>query len=150
VIGSPVPIVERVLRSDGGMSGTANYSVSDTGTLAYVPTNLLPAAPNGVLALVDRNGVVEKLNVPPAQYRGPDLSPDGRQLAVEIVAADGGSDIWVYNMSGDTALRQLTHGGKSGYPIWTREGNRITFRSNRTGSGGTIGRLQMEAARPSA
>src|SRR4030095_14164732 len=75
VTGSPVPIVERVLRSDGGMSGTANYSVSDTGTLAYVPTNLLPAAPNGVLALVDRNGVVEKLNVPPAQYRGPDLSP---------------------------------------------------------------------------
>jgi eukaryotic-like serine/threonine-protein kinase len=136
VTGSPVPIVERVVRADGGLSGTANYSVSDTGTLAYVPTNLLPVAPDGVLALVDRNGVEEKLKLPPAQYRGADLSPDGHQLAVDIVASDGGSDIWIYNISGDTALRQLTHGGNGGYPIWTPEGNRITFRSNRTGSGG--------------
>ena len=71
VTGSPVAIVEGVSRSDQGMSGTAHYSVSDTGTLAYVPAGPEPAATDGVLALVDRNGVVEKLNVPPAQVQGP-------------------------------------------------------------------------------
>jgi eukaryotic-like serine/threonine-protein kinase len=136
VIGSPVRIVERVSRSLQGVSGTANYSVSDTGTLAYVPAIPEPAPPDGVLALVDRNGVVEKLNVPPAQYRGPHLSPDGRQLAVEIVAGDGQRDIWVYNLLGDTALRQLTQGGNNGHAIWTPEGKRVTFASNRNGSWG--------------
>ena len=136
VTGGPVAIVEGVRRSVRGVSGTANYFVSDTGTLAYVLATQEPAALGGVLALVDRNGVVEKLNVPSAQYRGPHLSPDGRQLAVEILAGDGQSDIWVYDLSRRTALRQVTRGGNNGHPIWTQDSKRITFVSTRDGRSG--------------
>ena len=42
VKGAPVPIVEGVARSNSGRTDTANYVVSDNGTLVYVPSG--PAA----------------------------------------------------------------------------------------------------------
>jgi serine/threonine-protein kinase len=134
--GTPVPIVEGIRRPVGGLSGTADFSVSDTGTLTYTPSTLSSATPLGALALVDVNGVVKKLNLPPAQYRGPDLTRDGRQLAVDIVNSDGRPDVWVYNMSGESALRPLTQGGNSGHPVWTPDSRRITFGSTRDGRPG--------------
>jgi Tol biopolymer transport system component len=136
VTGSPVPIVEGVRRPFGGLSGTADFSVSDTGTLAYVSATVQPATPLSALALVDMSGVVKKLNLSPAEYRGPQLAPDGRQLAVEIVTSDGRRDVWVYNMSGESAPRQLTQGGNSGHPIWLRDSRRVTFESTRDGRSG--------------
>ena len=66
-------------------------------------------APN-TLALVDRKGIVDRFNVPPHFYTHPPLSPDGDRLAVKA-RSDEGSDIWVYDLSDDTAIRRLTQEG---------------------------------------
>ena len=123
VTGGPVPLVP----------GVGNqYALSDSGSLVFVPGGV-GGATDRTLAIVDRNGVVEPLNVPPKDYLSPRLSPDGQTLTVESIEGDG-SVIWVYDLSGETAIQQLTFEGDNQWPIWTPGGQQITFSSDRDGT----------------
>ena len=128
VTGIPVPLVE-----DVGVKelGAANFSISDTGSLAYVSGGRRSS--DQTLALVGRDGAVEPLTVPPARYRSPRLSPDGARLVVQTVEDDGGV-LWLYDLAGDTQIQQLTFDGDNHRPIWTPDGERITFSSDREGT----------------
>ncbi len=132
VSGGPVPIVEGVQRANPpAITASANYGFSDRGTLIYVPGGA--TTQRRILALVDRQGVVETLDAPPNTYLSPRLSPDGSRLAVET-SNEGGSNIWIYDVSGRTQIRQLTQGGRNERPIWTPDGERVTFGSDRDGT----------------
>ena len=128
VTGTPVPLVEGVMVKG---SGPANFRISDQGALVYVrgarPSN------DRTLALVGHDGVVEPLEVPPAEYLSPRVSPDGGKLVVQT-AEDEGGVLWVYDLSGDTQIQQLTFEGDSQRPVWTPDGQRITFSSDRDGT----------------
>ena len=63
------------------------------------------------------------------------LSPDGSRLVVEVTSNEG-SDIWVYELGGNTQIRRLTLEGNNIRPIWTPDGERVTFASNREGTPG--------------
>ncbi len=86
-----------------------------------------------VLALVDRNGLVERLNAPPKEYLSPRLSPAGQTLVVQS-AGENGNVIWVYDLTGDRAIQQLTFEGNNQRPVWTPDSQRITFSSDRDGT----------------
>ncbi len=133
VLGGPVPVIEGVRRAVvlRNSTATANYGFSDRGTLVYVPRSTVGS--RSILALADRSGVVEPLDVPPNNYLTPRLSPDGSRLVVQTTDNEGSSDIWVYDLSGDTQIRQLTLGGNNTHPIWTPDGQRVTFTSDRDG-----------------
>ena len=133
VSGGPVPMVEGVRRalSPATNTATASYGFSDLGTLIYLPGSV---GSRRILALADRNGAVEPLDVPPAEYLNARLSPDGSKLAVEILS-DAGVAIWVYDLSGETAPQRLTLEGNNISPVWTPDGERITFASDRDGGG---------------
>ena len=133
VAGGPVPLVQGV-----ATARFAQYAVSDSGSLAYVLGQVAQDVPSGVLAYVGRDGEIERLSLPPDQYRNPQLSPNGDQLAVEIVGNDGRSAVWVYELSGNTQIRRLTRpqDGSNAYPIWAPDGESLTFASNRTGTWG--------------
>ena len=132
--GSPVPIVEPVNRSANTalQSGVAQYAVSATGILAYLPGRSSGASLPKMLAFAGRDGKIQTLGLPPQPYIHPRLSPDGRQL---VVGTDDGKDanVWVYDLQSGGSLRRLTFGGRNQYPIWTRDGRFITFQSNRDG-----------------
>lgn len=132
--GSPAPIVEPVTRSANSalQSGVAQYAVSTTGTLAYVPGRSSGASLPKSLAFASRNGTIQPLGLPAHPYVHPRVSPDGRQL---VVGTDDGKDanVWVYDLKAGGSLRRLTFGGRNQYPIWTRDGRFITFQSNREG-----------------
>ena len=130
VSGGPVPMVEGVSRS-GSSTGAANFSVSDQGGLVYVSGAFL--SNDRTLALVGRDGVVEPLDVPPAQYLTPRVSPDGAKLVVQT-AEDESNVLWVYDLSGDTQIQQLTFEGDNQRPVWTPDSQRITFSSDRDGT----------------
>ncbi len=68
-------------------------------------------------------------------YMGPRLSPDGSRLVVEATSNEG-SDIWVYDLEGDTQIRRLTLEGNNVHPLWTPDGERVTFASDREGTPG--------------
>jgi len=134
VSGGPVPIVEGVRRANNpiGNTASANYGFSDRGTLIYIPGTGAMSQMR-VLALVDRNGLVERLNVPPKEYLSPRLSPDGQTLLVQSVE-DSGDLIWLYDLTGDTAIQQLTFEGNNHRAVWTPDSQRITFSSDRDGT----------------
>ena len=66
VSGGPVPVVEGVRRSSNPQfnQASANYGFSALGTLIYVPGSTA-ATRRSILALADRSGDVEPLDVPP-------------------------------------------------------------------------------------
>ena len=128
VTGSPVPLLEDVMVK---ISGAVNFGVSDQGALVYVGGASL--SNERTLALVGRDGDVEPLEVPPAEYLSPHVSPDGGTLVVQTGEQEGGV-LWIYDLSGDTQIQQLTFEGNSQRPVWTPDGQRITFSSDRDGT----------------
>ena len=137
--GSPVPILEGV-RSSGMLSGSMQFSVSDTGSLVYLPGPVGRLSTGAELAIVDRKGTVERLKVRPAEYAHPRVSPDGLRVAVGI---DDGtvSDIWVYELAGTSAMRRLTFGAHNRFPVWSSDATRIAFQSDRDGDEGIFAQL---------
>jgi serine/threonine-protein kinase len=131
VSGGPVPLVEGVRRSSTAVTDAAQYAVSPTGTLVTIPGLGAAALEATVLALVERNGDVSPLDVPPARYQSPRVSPDGKRLAVESIDASGQGNIWIYDLAGDSAIRRLTQTGNNTRPIWTPDGQNVTFGSER-------------------
>jgi Tol biopolymer transport system component len=69
-----------------------------------------------------------------ADWRNPRFSPDGQKLAVDI--SDGTQrDVWVYEWARDT-LTQLTFDpGEDRFPVWTPDGRRLVFASDRAKAG---------------
>ena len=132
VIGGPVPVLEGVRRALGGTTGATQYSVSDNGSLAYLPGPVSVSSALMSLARLDRKGVAEPLKLSPGSYRDPRMSPDGKRLAF---GTDDGKEatVWVYDLSGTTSMRPLTLGGKNRYPVWSADGQRIAFQSDREG-----------------
>jgi Tol biopolymer transport system component len=131
VTGGPVPIVEGVKRSQG-TTGAAHFSVSSTGSLVYVPGPASTSLALSDLALVDRNGAVQPLKLPPGAYEYPRLSRDGKRIAV---GSDDGKDasVWIYDVGGASAPRRLTLGGRNRVPVWSADGERVAFQSDRDG-----------------
>ena len=84
------------------------------------------------LVLFDRKGGAEPLGLPPGSYNFPRVSPDGKRIAFET--NDGKeAAVSIYELSGASAPRRLTFGGNNRYPIWSADGQRVTFQSDREG-----------------
>ena len=138
--GEPRRVVEGVARSFGNVTGTAQFAVSRTGSLVYVPGPVRGDRYGSDLVTFDRTGAVHSLNLPQQSYMAPRFSPQGHHIAVGVEEGNG-SDIWIYDLSGQSALRRLTFGGRNRYPVWTRDASRITFQSDREGDQGIFSQL---------
>jgi Tol biopolymer transport system component len=133
VRGGPMPILERVRRATSvsrtASTGATHSSLAENGTLIYVPG---PATNAVSLGLIDRKGNVTPLKVPDGPYAAPRISPDGKQVAY---GSDDGKEanVWVYDLAATSAPRRLTFGGRNRFPIWSADGQRVAFQSDREG-----------------
>jgi eukaryotic-like serine/threonine-protein kinase len=130
VSGKPVAVLDGVLMSRN--TGAANFALAANGDLAYIPGIAEGGARR--LAWVDRSGKEDPLPLPPGSYLHPRLSPDSRQLAVEIEGSN--HDIFLYDFESGV-LSNLTTDGVSHWPVWSPEGANIGYRS------GTMGRFGL-------
>lgn len=129
VIGEPVPVLENV---DTKSSGAANFSFSDKGSLVYLrPTQGLQR----ILVWVDRESNEEPLDFDPRPYSDLSLSPDGKKIAVEILDYKN-PDLWILSLENKTTDRFTRYPQFDSRPLWTPEGERIVFASNRQGHHG--------------
>ena len=127
--GAPVPIQENVMRAGAAATAAAFFSFSNDGSMVYfVGSQQLPITS---LAITDGVGAKKFLPFPAGLYSNPRISPDGKQLVAAVVES-GNKNLWIYDLSGAASPRRLTFDGAS-FPIWTRDGQRIIYTSNRDG-----------------
>ena len=127
VTGPPVPVLNGV-HSHGG-AGFAFYDFSAAGSLVYVPLD--PKELEAELVWVDRKGAATPLTDIRRPYGDPRISPNGKRLAVSAGHPD--SDIWILDLTRGSWDR-LTSGGFNASPVWSSDGERLAFSSNRNGS----------------
>jgi len=131
VTSAPVPVLDGVARTPN--TPAAQFDVSNTGSLVYIqgPVSASTRPPFNI-AVLDRNGKVEVLKLPPGAYESPRVSPHGNQLAVGVGDYKQ-ADIWIYDLAGTSAMRRLTFGGTNRFPIWSADGRSVAFQSDREG-----------------
>ena len=133
VSGNKVPMIEGVRRAPGpSVSGNAQFGVSSNGSLVYIPGAVTALWDLGV---TDRRGEVKPLNLLPGTYQAPRVSPDGERIAF---GTDDGKEavVWIYELSGATAMKPLTRGSNNRFPTWSSDGKRVVFQSDRDGDRG--------------
>jgi Tol biopolymer transport system component len=130
--GESFPIAERV--EAFVIPGVVSFSVSDTGVLAYGSGAFSTASLQ--IVQVDRQGKTLGTAGPAENYRGVELSPDGRQLAVHRHTATGG-DIWITELSRGASTRFTFDATQENYaPVFSPDGAQVAFASLRGGKWG--------------
>jgi eukaryotic-like serine/threonine-protein kinase len=99
-------------------------AVSDTRTAVYVAGD--PAKTS--LVWVDREGKIESLGRDQDIYREASLSPDGTKAVVRH-----GLELWIHDLERGTRSPMTTGTGSNLLPLWSVDGSRIIFASNRGG-----------------
>jgi eukaryotic-like serine/threonine-protein kinase len=126
--GDPVTLADRV--SPEGIA-RGGFSVSASGSIAYRAGG--GRAPR-LLTWVDRTGkVVGVAGEPdPNAPASPELSRDGRRVAMWR-GVQGNADIWLMDLIRGGMTRLTFDAALDIGPVWSPDGMRIAFRSNRTG-----------------
>jgi serine/threonine protein kinase len=129
--GPAVPIVDQELGKDSAFL-QSGFSVSENGVLVF--QSLTDAATR--LAWFDASGK-ELGQLSGAGYKDPNISPDGRFLAVSSDDERNGRHfIRIHDLRRGISTR-LTEGGTDEFPTWSSDGRRITYLTG-AASGKTI------------
>ena len=123
--GEPLPIADQV---EGW-----GFSVSDTGILVYQSRRTDEVTQ---LGWIDRTGKpLESIGATGPYLNHPRLSPDGKRVV--IARLDGKTrrqDLYVIDLARGTESRLTFDPADDTLPIWSHDGNRIVWASNRTGT----------------
>jgi serine/threonine-protein kinase len=129
VTGPALPALQGVAAAT--TTASAEFAIAN-GTLVYLPGSATTSA--NPLDWITRDGKASPLRATKAEWSNVRISPDGQRLALDL--SDGKQrDVWVYEWSRDT-LTQLTFDpADDTSPVWTPDGRRIVFASDRAKKG---------------
>ena len=125
--GDPMVMIEGVATYFG--ADAAAYTLSDTGTLAYLPAGRTTST----LGWVNRAGEMTSVVSEGQVFGWPRLSPNGRHVAFSR-GTESDADLWVRDLESGRETKLTVTGGQANQtPAWTPDGTTVTFASNRGG-----------------
>jgi Tol biopolymer transport system component len=132
--GDPLQLAEQMSFSNIFLvTGQALYSVSETGALAYRSGGGHEPS-NGRLLRFNRQGK-QLGSLGQVGYYNPEFSPDGKRVAAESLDSPRGTaDIWLLDTAEGVPTRFTFGRGLNKFPVWSPDGGRIAFYSNRDGT----------------
>ena len=117
-----VTVLDDIRRGFWGLQ----FAFADDGTIAYVAGGSILV---GSLAWVDRNSAVDPLPFAGQQFGTFQVSPDGTKVAAQIWGTSR-NDIWIYDLERGSRDR-LTIEGNNTNPVWSPNGDRVAFWTDR-------------------
>jgi len=102
---------------------------SGNGVLAYAPGAVGNFLRN--LYLVNRSGVEQRLDVPPAGYIDPAISPDGKRIAIALQYMSA-QQLAVYERDRGVLMRIVANGALNNAPVWSPDGKQLLFDASGT------------------
>jgi Tol biopolymer transport system component len=127
ITGPAVVVAENVASGFGIIRSM--FSASQSGDLVFVtePTNF-----DVRVEWIDRGGHRSPALKEALVYSDPQLSPNGRRLAIVIQDAQSRqADIWTIDLAGGARTRLTFGPGSSRLPIWSPDGNSIAYVAGR-------------------
>jgi len=123
--GEPIIVADRA-----GYEPTFNLSglsISDDGHIAYRANT----AGRQQLTWYDRSGKTQGVvGTPDVNFFYPELSPDGREVAIQRTVQNN-TDIWLMDIMRGGFSRVTSNSAIDNAPVWSPDGKRIVFSSNR-------------------
>jgi len=101
------------------------FSASQNGTMVFAPVQ----QPDNTLLWMDSTGKHLGTVGEPGRYASVHLSPDDSQLVVERDRPH--HDLWIYDLRGHNLPTQFTFGVTAGLPVWSSDGSKIAFASEK-------------------
>jgi Tol biopolymer transport system component len=140
VSGEPFPIADRVGRTLA--TAQAYFSVSETGVLVYRSLG----RDDSQLTWFDRSGRKLSTIGEPGIYAGIGLSPDEKRVALQKIDDEKGTyDIYLIELPRGIPSRLTFDPAADVYPVWSPDGTRIPFTSNRSGTANLYQKLSSGA-----
>jgi eukaryotic-like serine/threonine-protein kinase len=128
--GEPRALPEQIGRH-WGTTGRAMFSTSATGNLVFQEALLQPATR---IVLRGRAGNVLRTVDAPTGSQFPSLDPLGTYLAVQGEDENTVEDLWIIDLERGLTSRLTARQGSNQRPVWSPDGQRIAFMSNRAGA----------------
>jgi serine/threonine protein kinase/Tol biopolymer transport system component len=134
----PVRIADSL--ASNSSSGRTTFSVSETGVLAY-RTGAAGGNPLTQLTWFDREGNRVGTLGPPGYYGNLALSPDGKRVAVTLTEESEMEHVWIGELSSDVFSRFTFGESRDRSVLWSHDGTRLFFSSDRNGTVGLYKKL---------
>jgi eukaryotic-like serine/threonine-protein kinase len=127
--GDAFPVAEQI--QSFGSPPYGFFSASDAGVLVYQTGT---AASGAQLTWLDRAGKTLATVGSPAAFGDLALFVDGNRAAVSLVDSQRNEDVWLLDLDrGGLTTRFTFDTARDFAPVWSQDGSRVAFASNRTG-----------------
>jgi len=132
--GEPAVVAEQVAVAGVGLG---YFGASDSGTLLYFK----PIPRNTQLIWYNREGQGGSGPIEAGRSGVLKLSPDGTKVAITRTDEANNQDIWQIDLAKGLSTRFTFDAAVDTQPVWSADGTRIAWWSNRGGSGGLYSKL---------
>lgn len=125
--GEPIPILENLLYAQA--RSKAAFSLSQNNRLVFLGTSKA----DNEMVVYNASGVIQHIIKLKVADIAAIFSNDGNYIATDEAAGQKNSDLWIHDIQRNSDTRLTFDKADEIVPVWSSDGNKIYFSSNRTG-----------------